>query len=172
VARRKAAPYKFSRYNESMADAYLTGLRMLARRELSEAQLRLRLGRKAFDDESVDSAVGRLRREGALDDRRTALACARREVHLKRHGRSRALRQLEALGIERGIARAAVAEVFADIDEDALLTQVLDRRLRGGQMLNESASVRRVQRYLIAQGFDAARVNAALRHRFGSIHDD
>jgi regulatory protein len=155
-----------------MADAYLTGLRMLARRELSEAQLRLRLGRKAFDDESVEAAITRLRREGAIDDRRTALACARREAHLKRHGKSRALRQLEALGIERGIARAAVAEVFADIDEDAMLAQVLDRRLRRGPALDEGAAVRRVQRYLLAQGFDAARVNAALRSRFGSIHDD
>jgi len=111
-----------------VADAYETGLRMLARRELSEAQLRLRLERRQYDPDDIDKAVVRLRRDGALDDRRTALACARTEAQVKRHGRRRVLRQLEALGIARGIAKAAVAEVFADVDESSLLAQAIERR--------------------------------------------
>ena len=59
------------------AQAYVAGLKMLARRELSEAQLRLRLARRAFAPADIDDAVQRLRRERALDDRRVALACAR-----------------------------------------------------------------------------------------------
>jgi regulatory protein len=168
-----------------MADAYGTGLRMLARRELSEAQLRQRLARREFDPADVDAAVGRLQREGALDDRRTALACARTEAHVKRHGRRRVLRQLETLGIARGLAQAAVAEVFADLDEDALIAQALDRRLRRGvsggsertggskRTRPTAADVRRVHRYLLAQGFDAARVTAAIRSRVrDGRHDD
>ena len=54
--------------------AYVAGLKMLGQRELSEAQVRTRLARKEFDSEDIDSAVARLRRERALDDRRTALA--------------------------------------------------------------------------------------------------
>lgn len=162
-----------------MADAYGTGLRMLARRELSEAQLRLRLVRREFAPADVDAAVGRLQREGALDDRRTALACARTEAHVKRRGRLRVLRQVEALGIAKGIARAAVAEVFADLDEDALIAQALERRLRRGVSAGSEetrptpAAVRRVHRYLLAQGFDAARVIAAIRSRVrNGRHDD
>jgi regulatory protein len=158
---------------DDVADAYVTGLRMLARRELSEAQVRVRLERRQFEDEEIDTAVARLRREGALDDRRTAVACARTEAHVKRHGRLRALRQLEALGIARTVARAAVAEVFADVDEDSLLARALDRRLRPGARLDRAA-VRRVQRYLLTQGFEASQVNAALRSRVGTIvhHED
>ncbi|MGH9347404.1 MAG: RecX family transcriptional regulator, partial [Vicinamibacterales bacterium] len=48
--------------------AYLSGLEMLARRELSEAQLRARLARRRLDPDDVDAAVSRLRRERALDD--------------------------------------------------------------------------------------------------------
>ena len=157
---------------KAVPDAYVTGLRMLARRELSEAQIRLRLERRQFERGEIDQAVDRLRQERALDDRRTALACARTEAHVKRHGRLRVLRQLEALGIERGIAKAAVAEVFADVDEGSLLVQTLDRRLRGGE-LRGRAMVQRVQRYLLAQGFEAAQVNAAIRSRVRNIqHDD
>jgi regulatory protein len=144
---------------------------MLARRELSEAQLRRRLDRRQLDTDDIDKAVARLRREGALDDRRTALACARTEAHVKRHGRRRVLRQLEALGIARGIAKAAVAEVFADVDERSLLAQALERRLRGAS-LNRS-TLQRVQRFLLSKGFEAGQVSEALRSRVKNVsHED
>jgi len=145
--------------------AYVAGLTLLSRRELAEAQLRARLARRKFDEEDIDAAVTRLRRERALDDRRTALACARTEVRVKRRGRARVVRQVEALGIAREVARAAVAEVFADIDETELLEQALDRRLRGSMNLSDPAACRRVHRYLLAQGFDPDRVTALLRRR-------
>jgi len=155
---------------------------MLARRELSEAQVRTRLARREFESGAIDEAVSRLQAVRALDDRRTALACARIEAHVKRHGRLRALRTVEALGIDRGVARAAVAEVFDEVDEDALITQALDRKLRhppsrkasarqGGAA--EAAVARRLYRYLLAQGFDAGRVHAAIRTRVkNALHDE
>jgi regulatory protein len=148
-----------------VADAYVTALRMLARRELSEAQVRTRLARREFEPEAIDAAVARLQAERALDDRRTALACARTEAHVKRHGQRRALRTVEKLGIDRGLARAAVAEVFSDINEDELIAQALDRKLRGSGSIAEAAVARRVHRYLLARGFDGGRVLAAIRNR-------
>ena len=160
-------------YNYLVASAYITGLKMLGRRELSEAQVRTRLARRQFEPDDIDAAIDRLQRERALDDRRTALACARTEAHVKRHGRLRALRQLDMLGIARDLARAAVSEVFGELDEDLLIEQALDRRLRHGVSLEETAAVRRVHRYLLAQGFDAARVHAAIRSRVKHAgHDD
>ena len=156
-----------------MADAYVTALKMLARRELSEAQVRTRLARREFESGAIDQAVARLQAVRALDDRRTALACARTEAHVKRHGRLRALRTVEALGIDRGLARAAVAEVFGEVDEDALIAQALERKLRHGAAIEEAAVVRRVHRYLLAQGFDAGRVHAAIRSRIkNALHDE
>jgi regulatory protein len=156
---------------DHVADAYETGLRMLARRELSEAQLRLRLQRRQLDPDDIDRGVERLRREGALDDRRTALACARTEAQVKRHGRRRVLRQLQALGIDRGIATAAVTEVFADVDESSLLAQAIERRLRGASL--DRSTLQRVQRYLLSKGFEAGPVNEALRSRMKNVaHED
>ena len=149
-----------------MADAYVTALRMLARRELSEAQVRQRLTRKEFQFEEIDAAVERLRSTRSLDDRRTALACARTEALVKRRGRLRVLRQVESLGIDRDIARAAVAEVFADVDEDATIENAIDRRLRGADTSRPTpAALRRVQQYLLRQGFDIGKVNTAIRRR-------
>ena len=164
-----------------MADAYVTALKMLARRELSEAQVRTRLARREFESGAIDQAVARLQAARALDDRRTALACARTEAHVKRHGRLRALRTVEALGIDRGVARTAVAEVFDEVDEDALIAQALDRKLRPPTRkasarqrgAAEAAEARRLYRYLLAQGFDAGRVHAAIRSRIkNALHDE
>ena len=157
-----------------MADAYVTALRMLARRELSEAQVRTRLARKEFDAGVIDEAVARLQAVRALDDRRTALACARTEAHVKRHGRLRAQRTIEGLGIDRGLAKAAVAEVFGEVDEDALIAQALDRKRVGAWPGTSTQQVaRRLYRYLLAQGFDAGRAHAAIRSRLKNVvHDE
>ena len=149
--------------------AYVTALGLLARRELAEAQLRTRLAKRKFNDDEIDGAMTRLRRERAVDDRRTALACARTQVRIKHRGRARVVRHIEALGINRDIAREAVAEVFAELDENVLLEQALDRRLRHGRSLSDPAVVRRVHRYLLGQGFDPGRVTELLRRRAKSL---
>ena len=46
-----------------MPSAYLDGLKMLGRRELSETQVRQRLARKEYPQDEIDAAIGRLREE-------------------------------------------------------------------------------------------------------------
>ena len=150
---------------DDIQQAYLSGLKMLARRELSEAQLRQRLARLRFEPADIDRAIGRLREERSLDDRRAAVARALTEVRVRQRGRARVLQQIEAMGIREEIARAAVAEVFSDIDEGALLEQVLEKRLRREATLEDPAAARRVGQYLVAQGFDPAHVSAVLQSR-------
>jgi regulatory protein len=151
--------------SERAEQAYVAGLTLLARRELAEAQLRQRLARRKFDADDIDAAVARLREEKAIDDRRTAFACARTELRVKRRGRARVIRQIESLGIARDLAREAVAEVFGEIDERELLEQALERRLRHGMKLTDPAVFRRLHRYLLGQGFDSERVITLLRQR-------
>ena len=146
-----------------MPDPYLAGLAMLSRRELSAAQVGERLARKGFDRDAVDAALGRLRQAGALDDARTAQALAHRSAHVRQHGRLRAVRELEARGLDRGLAQSAVDAAYREVDEDALLERALARRLRGP--IDSPAALRRLYHYLVRQGFDGAAARAALeRH--------
>lgn len=148
-----------------MADAaYVAGLKLVARRELSEAQVRSRLERRQFADDEIDAAIARLKEERAIDDERTALACARTELHVHRHGRARALMRVERLGVARDLARSAVHAVFADVDEDSVMMEVLERRMRGRATLAamDDADRRRLHRFLVARGFDPGRVASLL----------
>ena len=144
-------------------DTYLTALKMLVRRELSEAQLRQRLLRRQHDPDAIEAALTRLKSERNLDDERVAGAIARSETNLKKRGRFRVTRQIEAAGIASSIAKRVVDETFAAIDGDALLTQALARRLRGRTRIENDREFQRLYRYLVTQGFEPDRVMALLR---------
>jgi regulatory protein len=144
-------------------DTYLAALKMLARRELSEAQLRQRLTRREHDPEAIEQALTRLKADRSLDDERVAGAIARSETNLRKRGRHRVTRQIEAAGIATSIAKRVVDETFAAIDGDALLAQALGRGLRGRTRIEDDREFQRLYRYLVAQGFEPDRVLALLR---------
>ena len=138
---------------------------MLARRELSVAQVRERLGRKGFDAAAVQEAISRLVTAGTLDDLRVARAVARTRANVKRQGRSRVVRELATIGISRDIAQQVITEVFGDLDEAALLDDALSRRLRGSVTLSDPAARRRVFAALVRQGFSPEAISRAIKHR-------
>jgi regulatory protein len=146
-------------------EPYLDALKMLARRELSEAQVRERLARRGHDPESIDAAVARLKGERAIDDARVAEAIARTETAAKRRGKLRVARQIQNAGITGSIARRAVDEIFGEIDSDALIEAALTRRLRAGMSIQDDAEFHRLCRYLIGQGFEADHVIRTLTAR-------
>src|ERR1043166_5536618 len=98
-------PGAWSRKPTPTSSAYVDGLRMLGRRELSEAQIRQRLARKGHQQDAIDAAVDRLRAERAIDDARVAEAIAHTETTVRRHGRLRVRRQIEQAGISPETAR-------------------------------------------------------------------
>ena len=146
--------------------AYVDALRMLARRELSEAQIRQRLARRDHDPDLVEEAVARLKQERAIDDLRVAEAIARSETSVRKRGKLRVRRKIESAGIGAATARHAVDDIFDAIDGDALLESALAKRLRHGKAIADEREFNRLYRYLIGQGFEPDRVLAALRrHR-------
>jgi regulatory protein len=147
------------------ASAYVDGLKMLARRELSDAQVRRRLASKGHAAEDIDEAVTRLLGERAIDDTRVAEAIARTETTVHRRGKERVRLQIERAGIAKSVARHAVDEIFGDIDPDAHLEAALKKRLRGRDTIADDREFQRLFRYLLGQGFDTDQVMKALTAR-------
>jgi regulatory protein len=146
-------------------DAYTDALRMLARRDLSEAQVRERLARRAHSSTAIDTAVARLLEERAIDDARAASAIARAQVSVKRRGQLRVRQAIERAGIAPETARRAVRDIFESIDPDALLDASLAKRLPRPRRIATDAEFGRLYRYLIRQGFEPDRVVRALTAR-------
>ena len=150
------------------SDAYSTGLALLARRELSAAQVAERLRQRGFEPDVTEAAVHRLREERVLDDRRTATMHARRAAGTFDRGPQRAEQEIVALGIDRTVAGAAVIEVYAEQDTRAVLERSLARRLPEGAPISDRKHLGKLYRYLVRQGFDPQMATAALRARMGN----
>jgi regulatory protein len=148
-----------------MSDPYVDGLKLLAGRELSEAQVRQRLARKGYAPAAIDEAIARLKEERAIDDVRVAEAIARSETSTKRRGKLRVRMQIERAGIAAATARKAVDDVFTEIDADAMLEAALTRRMLGREKIEDDKEYQRLYRYLLNQGFDNDRIARALDAR-------
>jgi regulatory protein len=146
-------------------DAYQSAVKMLARRELSEVQIRQRLARREFASDAIDEAVARLKEERSINDVRVAGAIARTETGIRKRGPMRVRQRLAAAGITGAIADAAIEEATSSVDMNALLEAALTRRLGDGQTIDDERTMARLYRQLTSQGFEQDRVLRLLRSR-------
>ncbi len=150
--------------------AYTDALRLLARRELSEKELRDRLLDREHPADEINRVIEHLLETKSLDDARVARAYARTAANVKGRGRLRIMRELNAMGIARDIASEALAEVFADVDERGLIAKALQKKMRGRPRITSAADHARLYQFLMRQGFTPAGITAALR-RIGGRSD-
>ena len=136
---------------------------MLARRELTVEGVRSRLREREYSEAEISTAIDRLLETGALDDVRVALAYARTAATVKGRGRLRVARELQAMGIARQTAAEAIAEVFGDLDERAMIAKAVQKKLRGRTKLRDQGERARLYQFLMRQGFSPAAVADALR---------
>jgi len=149
---------------DSSNAAYLRALRWLTARELSENAVRTRLLERGYTAQAITLAIERLRADGTIDDRRAAAAIGRTEARVRRHGPRRVLAKLVALQFDRDLAREVTRELFGEEDEETLLEQTLERRLRGRtERLRDAAERRKLLAYLVRQGFSAAAATSMMR---------
>jgi SOS response regulatory protein OraA/RecX len=108
--------------------------------------------------------VERLLNDRAIDDRRAAVAVARTESRVRRHGPHRVMSKLIAMQIDRDLAKDVVREQFGDEDQEALIDKALERRLRGKtERLKDPKERQKLIAYLVRQGFSASAASAAIR---------
>jgi len=135
-------------------------LAALERRGFSIAEIRRRLLQKGHAPDAVGFAIERGRETGLLDD----AAFARRYV-ASRAGRGRGpgrLRlDLAALGVERSLVDAAIAEQWPAPEEAlTLAAQLAERRARQLAGLPREVRRRRLLAFLARRGFTGSSVTA------------
>jgi regulatory protein len=151
---------------DSSKAAYFLALRWLAARELSEGQVRDRLGRRGYSAQAIGPAIERLLAERTIDDRRTAIAAARTEARIRRRGPRRIMGRLLTMRIDRELATEVLAELFGEGNEQDLLEQALEKRLRGdATRLADPRERRKVLAHLVRQGFSASASSGLIRKR-------
>ena len=110
--------------------------------------------RKGYPDTSVAEAIDRLTARGLIDDARAAGARARHGVVVHRRGRARVLREVKSLGVPDETARRAVAAAFDEVDEDRMVADAVQRKLRGAAIPKDAGPAAPLR---LAPGRDSTR---------------
>src|SRR5271155_6187715 len=100
---------------------YMSAQRALMRRAHSISEMKKHLERRAENKDLVPTVLARLRELNYLDDAKYALNYAAQHAKLRRQGRFRIARELRARGVPDRYIDDALAKVFAETDESALL---------------------------------------------------
>ena len=149
---------------------YMSAQRALMRRAHSIHEMKQHLERRAENKELVPTIIARLRELNYLDDAKYALNYAAQHVKVRRQGRFRIARELHARGVADRYIDEAIAKVFAETDEPALVRARLKRRLALLNKKSEPANapldqkkIASLYRNLLGAGFSADTIRAELK---------
>jgi regulatory protein len=153
------------------SEAFAVALRLLAIRDMSEAELERRLGNKGFPAAIVAAALNRCRELGYLDDARFALNRSRALLRSGRAVGRRLFADLARRGVPETIARAAVEEAEAEFDRHVLLVEILARRFPNFRFWEAGdREKRRVVNHFLRRGFALAEVLTFLKEERQTEH--
>ncbi len=135
-------------------DPWALALRMLKRRDHGVAELTRKLQEKAVSAEAIEQVVARCRDCGYLDDDRYAAARARSLMRSGRAVGNRILIDLKQRGIDEQVACRALQEAREELDDDTVLSDLLERRFPGFDYPTaDDRERRRVIHFLQRRGF-------------------
>lgn len=125
-------------------------LNLLGYRARSEAEVRERLRRYGYVEETVEAVVLRLQELGYLDDAEFARLKAREKA--RRYGPRRVSTELRQSGVAEALAKQVVQEEFAGRSEVGEARSAAARRYNGR---GSDAEARRVYGFLVRRGYSA-----------------
>lgn len=125
-------------------------LHFLGYRARSRGEVRGRLRRYGYAEESVEGVIGRLEELGYLDDEEFARAAAREKA--RRYGPRRVLGELRRSGVDAELAQGAVDDEFAQRSE---LEEARSLAARRYNREGSDAEARRVYGFLMRRGYSA-----------------
>ena len=144
---------------EELSEARIAGERVLAMnralgflgyRARSEREVRDRLRRYGYGDQTVESVIERLEELGYLDDEEFARLVAREKS--RKYGPRRVLGELRKSGLDTETAQGAVEEEFAGRSELQEAFSAAERRYNKGGSVAEA---RKVYGFLMRRGYSA-----------------
>ncbi len=148
--------------------AYSKALGMLARREHSRRELKLKLRQKGYEGDEAGEALDRLGEQRYQDDDRFAEVLVRSRV-AQGYGPMRVRAELKSHGLSDARIRAVLEQ--AEVDWEANALAQLRRRFGGGSAPDRDERARRAQ-FLLRRGFPAATVRSVTHADVDDAADD
>lgn len=127
-----------------------SAFRYLSYRPRSELEIRIRLGKRGFDDSSIEKVLLNLREQGLVDD--AAFARFWRDNRESFSPRSKAMLRRELR--QKGIAPYVIAEVAEGIDEEASAYKAAQKIIKKLALADYESFRRKLGSFLNRRGFN------------------
>lgn len=143
--------------------AKASAIRLINRGDKSEYELRVKLKKRGFKDESIEKAIACLYEADLLNDERYARVFTE-TMRLKNKSRREIESRLRRAGVDSGIIEDALSE-YSSLEEEERLDDYVSKRT--SYYLNgDKSSVDKFIRHLISKGFDYGKaIEAINRHK-------
>ena len=130
-----------------------TAVRLLARREYAERELRQKLLRQNFDPDSISAAVATLKEKGYLNDTQFMQRTIERLVAEKRCGVRGIIAKLRQMGLT--VSNEEVREYCPMEEEWNIASQLVEKKFHA----RDSELFPRIARFLVNRGFSTETVS-------------
>jgi regulatory protein len=141
-----------SKVSDSQEDALQRGLRFLAYRPRSEAEVLSYLTGRGYSAEIAESTLKKLRSLHYLDDESFARNWARSRSESHGYGPKRIEQELRTKGVAPSVIRAAVHETYGPGDEAEKARLLFERKFKN-KKLDDPKLLRRVAAFLQRRGY-------------------
>jgi len=145
------------------AELYDVALRALMRRAHSVHEMKQKLERRSDNKLLVQLVMARLKENGQIDDAHYAKQFARQRTAGRKQGKFRVARDLRARGVPDQHIATALEEAAKETDEDAMVRQRIERKLRAYRGEIDEKKMASIYRSLLRAGFSADVVRRELK---------
>lgn len=151
-------------YDQIRQRTFARAIKLLAARSRSVAELReLLLEGRRSNKAAVEETLARLQEYGYIDDERFAFGYASLKVRQRPIGRQRVKRDLVMKKIDSAVVEEALDLVFAEVSEESLIEQALEKRIRLRGRPKNRAEAKSLFDHLLRQGFPFELVSEKVR---------
>ena len=131
------------------------GIKLLAAKPRSIAELRERLLEKLWTDESiVDSVIARLKEYKYLDDEQYPRDLAASRLRQRPQGRRRLEQTMSQKKLDKDIVKEAIDKAFEKMPEEELIKAAIEKRIRLEGRPQSRDELKKFYDYLFRRGFN------------------
>ena len=132
---------------KKMEGPLVTAVRLLARRDHSEWELRSKLKQRGFSPEEVDEALGRVKSEGYIDDERMKMHAIEKLIREKHYGLHVIVGKLRSIGLTA--SNSEVRNFFSVEEEWTVAEKIIEKQ----KITYSNENYPRLSRLLNNRGF-------------------
>lgn len=125
---------------------------LLAVRARTKDELRQALKRKGFDEETIETLIGKLDKAGLVNDAEFAELWVRSRHANQGLARNALLAELKRKGVDGEVAVQAAGEVDREAEEERA-RELVRKRMRSLGNVDEQAAIRRLLGFLARKGY-------------------